>query len=370
MARELNGFKEWPDTAVALSTPEVIELYKSGFAGAYQDPEESDSLNNWIASSGGVVDGGELTERYGFAGDGAGKLSILFPAVVKCYGLESLTKPGQQTGDCVSKMIRDLCLYTICLEALAGVPDELSGKVEAVPQVSDKARRNGVFVNEGVYLSRGHNDQGMSCSQGIRHVTTESGIVVRQKFEQADLEAYNVNFELRGRNGSPDWLNNVGRLHPLRDITRPKAKEASRDLFARGKAQGVCSGLGFSKKRDKWGHSEKSGSWSHAWHWAGYDDRPVTIQEYGEPQILAGQRWAIWNSGGRDIIDSAALVPESDRELWIKLGMVNPDTGNILIPEGYWWFDASLASRCDIYAASGASGWETNTLPDYLGGWK
>lgn len=369
MARELHGFKAWPQNPVALSTERVVQMYHEGFAGAYQDPEESDALDHSIVAAGGDPDGAATAERYGFAGSGAGKLVLLYPAVVKCYGLRALTKPGQQTGDCTSMMIRDLGLKTICLEDQSGLPDEVSGKVEKAPQVSDTAAANGVFSNEGVYLSRGHNDQGMSCSQGIRYVTTQSGLVIRQKYEQADLERYNVNFELRGRSGSPAWLNEIGRMHPIRQVTRPKGYEAARDFMHQGKATGVCSGLSFSDQRDQYGHSKRTAKgWAHAWHWGGYDDRPETVQHFGEPQILAGHRWAIWNRGGREIFQSADYVPQGERQLWETLGLCSASTGNILIPEGYWWFDASLAGRCDIYSVSGATGWAAKTLPDYSPG--
>lgn len=357
MARVLNGFIAWPDSAMDLGTEKVIEMYEEGFAGAFQDPDVSEELDEQIARDGGNPDGEQVAMDFGFAGEGSGKLTILFPAVVQCYGLESLTKPGQKTGDCVSMAGRDMGLYLICLESLAGLADERTGQIEQPPAVSDTARRNGVFANEGIYIARGHNGQGMSCSQGARWVVSEGGIIIRDNYPEADLEEYNVSFETRGKSGSPEWLDKIGQMHPVHDMTRPKGHEAARDFIARGKPIWNCSGLGFSKKRDANGHSEVSGSWAHSWHTIGYDDRPETIKAYGKPQALSGHRWAIWNSGGRRILNSASLVPADMRELWKQLGIVDQASGDILIPEGYWWHDAALLNKNDMYAGSGANGW-------------
>lgn len=367
MAMQLGpGFQAWPDTAVELETEDVVKMYGEGFAGAYADPEVRDELDEIIVAQGGTIDGEAVATEYGFAEDGKGKLSLLHPAVVEAYGFESLTKPGQKTGDCVSMAGRDVCLYTVCLEWLAGVPDEVTGRLEGLPKVSDLARRNGVFGNEGIYKNRGHNGQGMSCSQGIKWVMTTGGIYVRQNFPEANLEAYNVSFETSGKQGSPAWLNKIANEHVIRSVTRPQGEEASRDFISRGKPLWACSGLGWSGSRDANGYARQQGGWSHSWHVVGYDDREEIIQKYGFPLALLGHRWAIWNSGGRAIYKSAALVPAEKRELWKSLGLTDAN-GDILIPEGYWWADARLLRKADLTATSGAAGWDTNTLPDYLG---
>lgn len=364
------GFQAWPDTSgVELSTERVIEMYNDGFAGAFRDPEVADEVSDLIVAQGGNPDGNAIASQYNFMEAGANKLTVLYPSVVQNYGLRALTKPGQKTGDCVSMGGRDVCLYLVCLEADSGIPDEKTGKVEGVPKVSDLAASNGVFGNEGIYLHRGHNGQGMSCSQGVKWVMTKGGIYIRQKFPQADLEAYNVNFETRGAGGSPAWLDDVANDHQIRDVTRPQGEEAARDFIAQGKPLWACSGLGWSSSRDQWGYARQQGGWSHSWHVAGYDDRPVIKEKYGFPQALIGHRWAIWNSGGREIYQSAELVPTELRDKWKELGLI-AQSGNLLIPEGYWWADARLLRKADLTAVSGAGGWETSSLPDYLGGLK
>ncbi len=369
MGRELGkGFYAWPDTSgVELSTERVVEMYHEGYAGAFRDPEVSDELNQEIENRGGTVDGNAVASQYNFMEAGAGKLTILYPSIVKNYGLRALTKPGQKTGDCVSMGGRDCCLFIVCLEADAGIPDEVTGVVEGVPKVSDIAASNGVFGNEGIYLHRGHNDQGMSCSQGVKWVMTKGGIYVREKYPEADLESYNVQFEMRGSKGSPAWLDKIANQHVIRDVTRPKGPEAARDFISRGKPLWTCSGLGWSDRRDANGYAKKGKGWSHSWHVCGYDDRPEIKSEYGFPLALVGHRWSIWNSGGREIFKSASLVPPELVGAWKALGLIAP-SGNILIPEGYWWVDARLLNQADLYALSGAAGWQGSAVPDYLGG--
>ena len=332
----------WPDDATHLEASDVIGMYKQGFVGAFQDPEAKERLDDHIRSMGDDPDGGNVAHRYGFTESGAGKLTLLFPAVTKFYGYEALSKPAQGTGDCVSMAGRDVSLYLVCVDALSGTPDEETGRVEDVPQVSETARNNGVFANEGIYLHRGHNGQGMSCDQGLHWIMTAGGVVIRQKYDQANLEAYNVNFELRGSSGSPSWLNEIGKKHQVRKATRPQTHEQARDYLAIGCPLWICSDLGFSDVRDANGYSRRSGSWAHSWHIVGYDDRPWTRETYGFPLALFGHRWGRWNSGPRRIHGT-----------------------DIDIPEGYAWIDARLLNQCWMAAVNSVNGWPKRDLPDY-----
>ena len=254
----------------------------------------------------------------------------------------SFISDGYAVHNCVSMAGRDVSLYLVCVDALSGTPDEETGRVEDVPQVSETARNNGVFANEGIYLHRGHNGQGMSCDQGLHWIMTAGGVVIRQKYDQANLEAYNVNFELRGSSGSPSWLNEIGKKHQVRKATRPQTHEQARDYLAIGCPLWICSDLGFSDVRDANGYSRRSGSWAHSWHIVGYDDRPWTRETYGFPLALFGHRWGRWNSGPRRIHGT-----------------------DIDIPEGYAWIDARLLNQCWMAAVNSVNGWPKRDLPDY-----
>jgi len=264
---------------------------------------------------------------------------------VYCLEVEqdaSFISDGYAVHNCVSMGGRDVSLMAMCIDADAGLADEVTGRVEEVPQVSDLARNNGVLANEGIYLHRGHSGQGMSCDQGLEWVMKVGGLVVRKKYPQVDLEKYNVNFELNGSRGSPDWLDAEGKQHQIRRATYPETWEQARDFMAIGCPIWTCSGLGFSDVRDENGYSRRSGSWSHSWHLAGFDDRPWTRQVYGFPLALFGHRWGSWNSGPRRIRDT-----------------------NIDIPNGYAWIDARLLNQCWMAAVSSVNGWPKRNLPDY-----
>jgi hypothetical protein len=329
----------WPDDAQGLAIDKVIELYEGGFAGGFLDLDAQEMLDELLKNRfGSYAEGDSLVHGERYADSGKGQLTLLFPAVTNYYGHEALTFPGQETGDCVSMGGRDASLFLCCIDAASNTPDEASGKVEQPPTVSEVARRNGVFANEGIYLNRGHNGQGMSCDQGLNWVMTKGGVVVRADYSSnggINLEKYNVGFEVKGSRGSPEWLNSIGKTHQIRSASRLKGHEAIRDgMFATKCPVWNCSSLGFARTRDDNGFAKRSGGWSHSWHTIGYDDRPWTYERYGFPLALSGHRWGKWNSGGRRVYGT-----------------------NLDIPEGYWWHDARLLDQNWTVLVNSLSGW-------------
>lgn len=338
-------FEAWPQHENPLDESRVIELYKHGFAGATYDPESREAFEAEMAVINGTRFAGDIAAANNFAGASAGKLVVLFPAVTECYGYEALTSPGQKTGDCVSMAGRDVGLYTVCIDALSGVPDSETGRVEAAPEVSDKARRNGVFANEPIYKFRMHSGQGMSCDQGVRFLTKAGGLILRQKYDSVDLEEYNVSWSIPGSRGTPEDICKVGRQHQIRRAAFPDDWEQGSDYVAAGNPLYICSSLGFDDERDENGVSRRRGSWAHSWHVAGIDRRPWVQEAYGIPGLaLFGHRWAKWNSGGRKIHGT-----------------------NLEIPHGYLWFDIRLLNQCWMAAVSSVNGWPRKNLPDFGG---
>lgn len=345
------SFRAWPRQDRALATKEVIRLYRAGHAGARHSRQAHEALNGLIAERGGNPDGEAVIYGNRFAGAGAGKLSLLLPAVEQVYGYSALTHPGQKTGDCVSMAARDVILFLMCLEILSGRPDEETGLIEGTPEVPEVALRHGVLANEPFYRFRGHSSQGMNCDQALRFAMEVGGALARGVYqdpnddggagEGVDLSEYNVQWELPGRRGVPEWIKRIARRNRLRDATRAKTHEQARDFVAQGRPIFICSSLGFSSNRDDNGYSRRSGSWPHSWHVVGYDDRPETKRKYGFPLALAGHRWGQWNRGGRRILGT-----------------------QIDIPHGYWWLDARLLDRCWMTAVRMFSGWEISLLPD------
>ena len=139
-----------------------------------------------------------------------------------------------------------------------------------------------------------------------------------------------------------------------------------RDLLYNGYGVTTCGGEGLDDQRDENGVSHRSGSWSHAMAYIAVDDRPWAKQTYGGPLVLDLNSWAAWNRGPRDIHDSASMVPVSKKQLWIDRGIVNPATGNIMIPEGSTWVRYSEMRNRDMTAFSGVNGWPARVIPlDY-----
>jgi hypothetical protein len=101
----------------------------------------------------------------------------------------------------------------------------------------------------------------------------------------------------------------------------------------------------------------------------GFDDRPATIKKYGDSLVLIAQSWGTsWNKGGRDVMDSASLVPKLLKQDWIAKGIVNAETGNIMIPKGWFWSKWKDCASRRRFAVTGHIGWERRELPNLLGG--
>lgn len=377
-----SGFKFWPEdeaevapgqfAAAPRSTADVIKLYNQGFAGAFQDFEARDLLQDAIEQKGfGSFDGEKVAYVNGLAGSGAGKLSLPY-----LYAWEHWPKcwpcPGQETGDCVSHGGKNAALVLIGVECALAQPDPKTGVVEGWPEISELGVREGVVACEPSYGYRGHRGQGANCSTLVRYFTTVGGTHLRWNYpamgmaDVPNLEEYVVRLGMNwGGSGPPEAVNKEGQKHQIRTAANASNHEICRDFIANGYPIWACSGLGWSSTRDENGFSVQRGGWSHSWDAIAYDDRPDTVSIHGYPWFLYLHDWGKWNGGPRDIRDSASMVPEGKRKLWESIGLVNPQTGNILIPEGTFWGDARLLDRCECTAMSNLNGWPRRNLPDF-----
>lgn len=364
MARTLpTGVEAWPDDANDLDSDKLQELYASNFAGAFPDPEAKAELMASVP----FPDGMAACSQFGLADSGKGKLSLPY-----IYAQERWPKcwpsPRQTTGSCVSKAGKNCGVVLIGVECAIGAPDEVTGKVEDWPEVSELAEKNGVVASEPLYGDRGHRGQGANCSRLQYYTTTKGGILIRKNYPDLgiDLTVANDNIGANwGGSGTPAAITAEGKKHQIRTATDAANHEVSRDLVANGYPIWVCSSYGFSSKRDANGYSGRSGSWAHSWDIIAYDDRKETVDIYGFPLALFLHDWERWNSGPRDIRDSASLVPAEKKQAWIDKGIVNAATGNIQIPEGTMWINAKLLDSCDCAAMSGFNGFPRRTLPNF-----
>jgi hypothetical protein len=332
-------FREWRQPPQP--TPEaVIDAYNRGFAGAIYDPASKERFAAEMPNPNGE----EVCHAYGFADTAAGKLVTPWVAVEKTY-------PGcwpasaQERGDCVSHSTRNAMLTTLVGEVVAGLPDAVSGKTEAAPEVSPEAQRDGVLSTEAIYRNRGHRGDGWSCSAAARVAVQTTGAVLRRDYPGiADLTKYNSRFaggaaEASERDAFDD--------NKFREATEVSTFESIRDLLNRGFGVSSCGSEGFADKRDENGVSRRSGSWAHAMAYIGADDRAETHSKYGGPLVLVLNSWGTrWNSGPRTVRGTT-----------------------LEIPPGSFWAKWSDLSRRDCYAIAGLNGWQRKELPDYLGGW-
>lgn len=366
------GSKFWDENGPQLlHTPsEVQKAYEEGWVGAYNDPEEHEHLleeNKQLTGYSTIEDAATANN---WAGSGKGKLSMPFLHVLEAYP-GCWPGPKQDLGDCVSHAGKNSGLGSMVCEVVAGEPDEITGKKERLPEVSPLGIKQGVLSTEALYWWRRHGGDGWYCSAAARVMQKESGLWLRKDYPELgiDLTKYSGRLAHKyGRTPPSGDIAEAGKLHLVRAFAEAKTTEARRDALANGYFGFTCGGESFSNKRDSYGVSRRTRSgWAHSMTDIAFDDRADTIKRYGEPLILILNSWGIWNSGPRDIYDSAKYVPPAKKRLWIRLGIVNPQTGNIMIPHGAFWVRASDVIRREWLAVSSVNGWPRKNLPDW--GW-
>jgi hypothetical protein len=323
---------------------DVVESYEKGFIGAVCDPVATEKLQADIAAAGGLPQGAMACSAYGLEDSGKGKLSLPFLEILKLYP-DSLPGGAQGRGDCVSWSTRNAGLTTMCCDITSGTPDEASGKLEGAPEVSDTARLAGVLSTEAIYNWRRHGGDGWSCSEAACVVLKDSGLWLRKKYEEIDVDftAYSSrNAGIYGSKTPPDSWRKIGADHLIRTATVLDTYEQLRDMLANGYGVSSCGGEGFSSVRDLNGVSNRSGSWAHALAYIAVDDRPEIINIYGEPLIAVQNSWGNWNDGGRRIFGTF-----------------------VDIPVGSFWARWSDIKNRDMIALSGVNGWPPKKLKSY-----
>lgn len=358
------GHNPWQQKDQAMPLQDLINGYANGMAGCWIDPEGNERFKAKAKATGGYSQFGDAATAAGFADNFAGQLVLpfiwhieLFPG---CY-------PGsaQERGDCVSHSGRSGGFGTVCGDIVGGLPDEETGLVEGVPEISEAARKDMVLAAEWQWWCRRSGGDGWYLS-ACAETMIEDGVMLRQNYPDLGFDLTNYSYSNTAkyaRSGPPDKALVVGRTHKIATAADANSFEELRDAFGNGHGIGSDGGEGWSSTRDENGFSKRSGSWSHSFPQIGVDDRDVIKAKYGQPLVLCMNNWAAWNGGGRDIYQSAALVPPEKKGLWISLGLVNPVTGNIMIPPGAWWAKWSDMKNRDFKVFGGARGWAKKTMP-------
>jgi hypothetical protein len=331
------GLTPWPEDAIDLGMAKVQEMYVRGYEACKYDEAARELMLSELEEP----DGEKVAYQYGFAnGEQDGLVMLWLPAQVHW---NVWPKPQQKTGDCVSRAGSNIGILLTGLDVINALMDEVTGFLETWPDLSEKGIRNGVVAWENLYGDRGHRGQGASCDTLIRHATKTGGIILRKNYEGiVDFEeATSLGIQWGGK-GTPDEVRALGREHQIRNATACRGWKNAKDFIFRGYPAWICSGLGWSNKRDENGYAKQSGSWSHSWVVDGWDARPETVKEYGFELAHYNHDWGKWNGGGRRVRGT-----------------------DVDIPEGSFWFDARLLDRCDITAMSSIAGWAQRIVPSF-----
>lgn len=343
-------FASWPAQAEGLRVDEVVNMYDRGFSGVDLDPKRNEDARQdfyqAIKSHGGYIFASDALGQFGLAESGKGELVIPFVFIEKHFP-GSMPGPAQGRGDCVSHSTKNACVTTMACEIEAGKPDEVSGKVEGVPDIPDRGVKEGVVSTEAIYWWRRHGGDGWHCSASAKVVCTESGLWLRKNYSDVGIDLTSYSSRLAGKWGRtppPNNIKGVGQPHLMRTATRCTGFEEIRDLLYNGYGITSCGSEGFDNRRDENGVARRKGSWAHAMAYYGVDDREETKRKYGGPLVLVANSWGSnWIGGPRKIMGT-----------------------NIQIPEGCFWAKWSDLSRRDCYALSGVNGWPAKKLTHYI----
>ena len=177
--------KAWQQPVVA-TTEAIIAQYRKGYAGALYSAEAREKFLDSCTFKSGE----DVCRTYGFEETAKGKLVLPYVHVEKAYP-GCLPGGGQLEGDCVSWGQRCANLITMVCDAISGVPDEVTGKIEGLPEVSATARKFGVLSTEAIYYFRstkpGH---GWFCHEAAQVSRTKAGLILRKDYGSLNLERY------------------------------------------------------------------------------------------------------------------------------------------------------------------------------------
>ena len=297
------------------SPRELLNAYKNGFEGSVCDPEETAEL---LAKLKTPLFGATAFRLYGA---GEGKLSTPFKSLLK---FDSSFGPSerQTTGDCVSHSTRNAVDITRAVEI------HIKGESESFETRS---------ATEAIYQSRGHRGQGMTCSGAAKYVHSKGGILLRKDYGSVDLSKYDSSLGARHKIPKSIYVNEAQK-HQVKTISMITTVEEARDALANGYAISVCSGYGFSSRRDSMGIAKRSGGWSHAMAWIACDD---TRERLNETLFLVQNSWGKWNSGPK-------VHGQPEGSFWIR----EKDARGMLGSNGSWVF-------------SDVDGFPARKLPNY-----
>jgi hypothetical protein len=276
----------------------ILNYYKQGFIGAICDEEDVKKLLGELPMP---VFG---AAAYDLWGSGEGKLSLPFKCLLD-FDPSFGPSESQTTGDCVSHSTRNAIDVTRAVEIKNGEHEEFVAR----------------GATEAIYQSRGHRQQGMTCSGATRYVYENGGILVRKDYGDIDLSVYNSSLGANHRIPNSIYKTEAQK-HQVKTVSNVRTVEEARDALANGYALSVCSGYGFSSRRDANGIAKRGSGWSHAMAWIACDD---TRERLNETLFLVQNSWGMWNAGPK-------VHGQPEGSFWIR----EQDARGMLSGGGAW----------------------------------
>jgi intein/homing endonuclease len=197
----------------------------------------------------------------------------------------------------------------------------------------------GSRIEVGDYRGMGGGSTGHWAAEWL----TSYGVLLRQKYPGWDFSEYDPQLAKQlGREGCPDELEPVAKLHPVKKAAICTSYSDLCDCLYNGSPVMVCSNVGFGDSSDSWIRDSEGfltrdrRPWYHAMLFLGYDD------EYRRPGALCMNSWGYWVKG--------------------------PTRGSQ--PSGSFWIDAStvdaMLSQGDSFAFSAFKGFPRVVIPPYI----
>ena len=177
----------------------------------------------------------------------------------------------------------------------------------------------------------------MTCSGAAKYVHSKGGILLRKDYGKVDLSKYDSSLGAKHKIPSSIYTTEA-KKHQVKTISMITTIQEARDALANGYAISVCSGYGFSSRRDSNGIAKRGSGWNHAMAWIACDD---TNKRFKETLFLVQNSWGKWNSGPK-------VHGQPDGSFWIR----EKDARGMLAQQGSWVF-------------SDVDGFPAKDLPNY-----
>lgn len=169
-----------------------------------------------------------------------------------------------QVGSCVSFGTARAVEYSMCAEIAVGEPESFMDLCTEVIYAGSRVEIGGGRL-------RGDGSVGAWAADWCRKYGILGRLEYKTEKATYDLRQYSeARCKSWGSTGVPNDLEPLAKAHPIRQTTQVKTWEEAKRMLASGYGIAVCSGQGFSMKRDANGVAKASGSWAHCMCLCGY----------------------------------------------------------------------------------------------------